>query len=61
MLGERRPEVIHNLTIIGTLYIQLGSYPQTLECFQRAYELFKKEFGDDHPDTKALEEKLNNI
>ena len=55
-LGDDHPDVAMTYANIGILYdTKLKKYKEALDFFQKALKIFKAKLGDEHPNTKQLQ------
>lgn len=43
------------------MYKDLGDYEKAQELFQMAYDTFKSSLGEEHPNTKVVQEWLGSL
>jgi len=61
MYGDRHPNVATMLNNIGSAWKALGDSQRAKECFQQAYSIFRKRYGDEHPSAKTAKEWLDSV
>jgi len=53
--------VATTLNNIGSAWKALGDSQRAKECFQQAYSIFRKRYGDEHPSAKTAKEWLGSV
>ena len=61
MLGTEHSDTASSYNNIGNVCYDKGDYYRALEYYLKAYNVFKKKLGADHPDTKMAEENIELV